>query len=181
MCDNCTSLVTCIRDEDGYHKLPLQTCSPGESCLRSACTSDRNPRCEPELPFPCNDIGVFPNPYLCRIYHFCVPNAGQLVNYRVECDGSFGYHAGTTFCQNRLDDYVCSEDELEFPVDLCLNPGQTNALPDNESIYYICAPFNATHPVLYPFLFVCPHGGRYWNYECHVAAEDNYHKIMSRF
>ncbi|KAI4455037.1 chitin binding peritrophin-a [Holotrichia oblita] len=181
MCDSCDTVVTCIRDDDGFHKLPLETCSSGESCLRAACTTEKNPQCEEELPFPCNDIGVFPNPYLCQIYHFCIPSQldGSLISHRIQCDGNFGYHAGTTFCQTRLDNYVCSDDK--FPVDLCRNLGQNGALAENESIYYICAPFDATNEVLYPFLFVCPHGGSYWDYECHLDFEKNLSKLMKRF
>lgn len=181
MCDSCDLLVTCIRDDEGFHKLPQETCAPDRTCLGARCTSERNPICEEQLPFPCNDIGVFPDPFDCQIFHFCVPEDGGLKNYSMRCEGSFAYHAGSTFCQTRLENNVCFEYINQFPVDLCLYSGQTASLIQNPSIYYVCAQFSSDNPILYPFLFVCPHGGAYYNYECVLYFKRNLKMLMERF
>ncbi|GJQ81870.1 hypothetical protein Trydic_g9896 [Trypoxylus dichotomus] len=182
MCDNCEHLVICVGFENHFYKLPLQTCALNETCLGNRCTTDRNPKCESEPDFPCNDIGVFPNPFDCQTYHFCVKeNDGNLKEYRTKCDGNYGYHAGTTFCQTQLDNNACFQNEYQFPVDLCLHSGQNAALLQNPSIYYICARYSDTVEILYPFQFVCPHGGTYFNFECILARSENYNKLRRRF
>lgn len=184
MCEDCFTRVTCVGDEYGFTKIPLETCATDMTCLGSECTSDSNPGCYPGLTFTCNDIGVFPDPFDCQRYHFCVPQnpttPDTLNHYEALCDGSWGYHAGTTFCQTRLQNNNCYANSNHFPIELCQYSGQTNALSQNPTIYYICAQYSSTIDMLYPFQFVCPHGGTYNNFQCVTAFRQNLNRLMNR-
>lgn len=165
-CESCTNLVMCIDTEYGFMKQYV-TCPVGTSCLNNQCTKDRNPFCDgtAAIPFKCHVPGMYPDPFDCTKYHFCVPESYEIVNHTMrlkhfehscqedDTGVQYKYDPKSTYCKVKLDN-GCGE----WPVPLCPFEGFSNALEENMSLFYVC---DLVDGHLYPHLYVCPHGEQY--------------------
>ncbi|XP_022905174.1 uncharacterized protein [Onthophagus taurus] len=165
VCSSCNELAYCLESPEGFEIDHMGYCDEGKTCLRRDCTEEKNPLCQGDsnLAFPCHDEGMFPDPYDCHKYHFCVKDGeGNLVHYPATCSKGYGYDYDRLACTKKLRNNVCED----WPIDLCTNLGETKAFSADKSYFYVCADYDETNNMLYPHLYVCPNGGSYDNYKC---------------
>ncbi|KAK5641482.1 hypothetical protein RI129_010029 [Pyrocoelia pectoralis] len=161
MCKTCKQSIYCLVDGDGFTEVPIADCTTISNCLNGTCLLGSNPQCETTLSFICRTPGMYPDPYDCKTFHHCVkPNKsshenGALETFTDRCDGDYGYNALTTFCDVELDNSTCPKDNN---IAECKFKGQTDSLPENPSLYYICQYYSDDDYTLYPFIYSCRKG-----------------------
>lgn len=161
MCKNCNTLVRCIEDESGLIEVPVKTCdkTKGEYCYQDKeCSNAFNPECQnTNYSFTCTSTGVFPDPFNCKKYYYCVrTNATKPVSkFEFMCGDDWGYNMVTTYCDKPVKN--CPENSRPCPA--CKNGGDSGAL-ENKSIWYLCITDPVTNQTL-PQLHLCPNGKWY--------------------
>jgi hypothetical protein len=114
-CENCTSVVICIENnDDSWIRNAIRTCSKSDECINGTCTTAPEPICggTADLDFVCTKMKLS-NPFFC--------NNGTWEFGRGR-DG-YGYGAGTSACNVKLDGGQCQEGD--YPVPLCNYIGRT--------------------------------------------------------
>lgn len=166
-CESCSSLVVCLNEGDGkWKKVPAETCTTPNKCIGDICTTAPDPVCDGAacLDFPCFNVGIFPDPFDCRSFVFCVQTAtNKLQGFKQQCDDGWGYDITTKTCDKKITDNVCP---TTYPVPLCDEAGKTGSLPEDLSLYFICMQYSSTNKALYPTLHSCDHGDIFVEYGC---------------
>ncbi|KAK9501816.1 hypothetical protein O3M35_012476 [Rhynocoris fuscipes] len=155
MCTSCNELSVCGGDinPDGSETIKVlykEKCPQDEHCaIGRGCTSDEQYPCSLG-PFQCDDAGSFPDPYNCKIYHFCNPQ--HLDDpITVKCtSGSFS--SQTMACGYSMDSDECRM----RPVPLCQKLLQVGQITNNPNMYYICVKSRLQPNALTPSLHSCP-------------------------
>ncbi|XP_063916951.1 uncharacterized protein LOC135132706 [Zophobas morio] len=165
-CESCSSLVACIQDDDTYTKQNVKTCDYGEKCIKNKCTTAQDPFCDgiADLPFPCQAVGIFPDPFYCNKFVLCVQTKDTFKAYPNQCEQGLGYNIGTGLCDIVLPNGVCPDDE--YPIPLCTELGHSEALEGKPQEYFICKEYGRSNDVMYPFIDVCSEAKTYDNYIC---------------
>lgn len=156
-CKNCLDVVLCAQSAgNGYTEYPMESCPLGRTCLDGACTTEPNPICLiHQHEFVCRTRGVFPDPFDCKKFHYCVPssNSTELEHFEDVCGCNFGYSVSSNNCNLDL-----GENKGEcgrYPVPFCKGVGQTDALEGKPNLYYLCLPYPGAEESIYPFLYAC--------------------------
>ena len=168
-CETCTSLVACMQNGNTYTKENIQTCDSGEKCINNACTDAEDPICDgiADLAFPCQTVGIFPDPFYCNKFVLCVQVKNTLQAYPNQCEEGLGYNIGTGLCDIILPNGVCPQGD--YPVPLCTRISQSDHLENKPQEYYTCKEYSTAKDVLYPFINVCPQAQIYNDYTCAAA------------
>ncbi|XP_031352840.1 uncharacterized protein LOC116177844 [Photinus pyralis] len=168
-CKSCSEVVRCGCESPGINcRIHLVgTCSAGTVCEKGRCVMGSTP-IPTEVPaFECSSSGIFPDPYDCESYHFCLPPkvVGEPLEHRAaKCtaDGSqhYGYNPITTFCSTKLVNNKCRAN----PIPFCKKPLDIGMVGKNPRLYYMCV--NATMEgkitkILYPYQFACEFGTKF--------------------
>ncbi|XP_014241416.1 uncharacterized protein LOC106662122 [Cimex lectularius] len=150
MCSDCDHEAVCVDLGFGLMFNRVEnTCAEGSKCVNGSCQVGA--KCNYK-PFTCSDVGSFPDPYDCRVYHVCsVKGPGQYVGLRLRCF-SGSYDSSSATCGFPLTTDAC----LNEPVPRCLAPLQLGALQSDPSVYYLCVDDGKT---LAPEMYKCT-GGR---------------------
>ncbi|XP_072931582.1 uncharacterized protein [Epargyreus clarus] len=174
-CQNCTHEVTCIPLPVGWLKVPLQACREGQTCnaRNGGCSSKPVPECDSvrgKYKHTCEQVGIFPDAYDCRKFHLCSPPAGSPggspADHRVGlCPRNYGYNPRTAQCSIKLNKGQCTS----TPAPLCTKVGDFGVLPSSPNHYYVCL---SKQGVLYPQIFICPHGWFFWEGFCRPEPEN---------
>lgn len=166
MCRNCNQAILCIGNGDGgFNEIDTETCNSSipETCLNGLCTIDSNPGCveQAKIIFPCNNKGMFPDPFDCRKYYICCTVGKSEIS---TCDKDHAYDPLTTYCKTPLPNSTCTN----TPLPTCIKAGQLGSLTINPSIYYICQLKTTTDnkKVLYPMQYLCPNGKKFEEDHC---------------
>ncbi|KAF2879725.1 hypothetical protein ILUMI_26443 [Ignelater luminosus] len=170
-CGDCDQLFLCRKDGNELKPEFIENCSNyNQTCNIDRCSPTPTLECALiNATFECRSLeGMYPDPGSCRDFHYCIPSktgSTPIEKYSSKCEGtSFGYNPRTTYCDVPLRNQSCGASI----VPICSNPGQTGIVRDNPTLYYMCRRHSAAHPILYPFLYMCPNGKKYnaINYEC---------------
>uniref|UniRef100_A0A6M2DYX2 Putative secreted protein n=1 Tax=Xenopsylla cheopis TaxID=163159 RepID=A0A6M2DYX2_XENCH len=193
-CLDCETAKMCIAIGSDYLEADLETCAPGKTCKsgKGCVDADQNDECpQPERPnadtFICETVGIFPDLYDCKTYHFCPPQVGnedfsvvyqhshtermtiEAIKKQARVDRTKPTRISV---QHKCDDgyaydastAMCSiklDDDKKCPSspsDLCKNVGDTKPLGIGSSYFYICHRLNfGTNNVLVPRVYRCPH------------------------
>lgn len=166
MCKDCSKLVKCVEESNGFTEVPVEDCNTEneEYCFNdSQCSTSFNTHCTPDYEFKCTATAFFPDPVDCRVYHICVKVAQNTFKHNVfRCNEPYAYNMKRTYCDHKLKENRCPEN---LPVPECSYDGQTGAL-ENESIWFICKKDNSNH--LIPELQLCPNAQFYNGTACEV-------------
>lgn len=151
ICSKCDTMTFCIGETALNGTTTVRViqnvkCDADEHCaVGIGCTKNREQPCS-LAPFVCDDLGVFPDPYDCKKYHFCSKN----VSLEYTCStGSFNSQTAT--CGYSLSREVC----LQRPVPFCKKLWQVGPLPTDASFHYICVKYESVYG-LRPSLHKCP-------------------------
>jgi len=148
MCYDCRTAVMCIDKGDGeVRRIASMTCPRGTACRDGACLRDT--LCN-VAEFECSDDGIYPDPFDCTKYHFCMAT-----NVHLTCS-SGSYNAGTMQCDGALDSRACKEG----PVPKCTQELQMGPVPGSSHLYYICT---LSGGALSPDLYRCSKGQTFNN------------------
>ncbi|KAF5293611.1 hypothetical protein FQA39_LY03096 [Lamprigera yunnana] len=170
VCLNCSQSVYCQYNGYNYTVLYDEVCGWNSTCFNGTCTTRPNPKCDNitqvEPDFICRTPGMYPDPYDCRKYHYCVHSDynSSLLHFEAKCDCNYAYSANTTFCDRPISNSSCGY--INYPLPRCRNAGDTGSLWQNPSLYYICQYHpKANYNTLYPFMYACENGKTYNSYE----------------
>lgn len=144
-------------DESTFTKTPVQRCNVGEKCADAGCTTAPNVFCDGTacLPFPCQDVGLYLDPFYCNRFVLCVRvSPTKLTAYLNECPAGFAFDVATGLCSQKLEKTGC--DPMNYPVPLCTSVAQNGPLDKKPALYYICEEYSTAYRVLYPVIHVCP-------------------------
>ncbi|GLV40782.1 uncharacterized protein CBL_13715 [Carabus blaptoides fortunei] len=124
MCTNCTNSVYCVDVGGKFQSIPIETCLAGSSCSQGFCTNETNPLCVggSRVSFTCNDIGMFPDPFDCKVYHVCSEIGTDLKEF--SCSAKYAYDPISTYCKIQIPNGCPAIP----PVPYCLKIGQTGPL-----------------------------------------------------
>ncbi|KAF5292710.1 hypothetical protein FQR65_LT11178 [Abscondita terminalis] len=177
LCKNCYESIQCIQNGENFTEIPAEICNGPYTCFNGTCTLDPNPGCnstgpgpEPEPDFICQTPGMYPDPFSCTTFHYCIKNDHSwddndtLLHFTDKCSCNHSYNMLTTFCDIPIVNGTCEDD---YPLVRCNYVGQTGSFSMNPSLYYICR----QHPYknnIYPFTYACENGKLYnsENYLC---------------
>ncbi|XP_044252776.1 uncharacterized protein LOC123003827 [Tribolium madens] len=167
LCETCSSLVGCVQNADGtWRKNPLAKCDLPSRCVNGVCTTAEEPFCwgTADLDFPCQTVGIFPDPFYCNKFVLCVKEGARLRPFLNECPQGFGFNVETDLCDDELTDGQCPDGAL--PVPICKQAGQSGAIEGKPAMFYICEQYSQVKKVLYPVMDVCPGAQVYDQYQC---------------
>lgn len=176
LCETCSSLVDCIKTSDNpptYTKTPIATCPTNEKCSVDTCTTAQDVFCDGTacLPFPCQDVGIYPDPFYCDYFVLCVRESPiKLTAFLNKCEAGYAFDIGTSLCTKELGSAGCSQDPVDFPVPFCNTLGQSGAIAAKPYLYYICEEYSTANRVLYPVLYKCPGSGIFQGNSCVTVA-----------
>ncbi|KAF5292711.1 hypothetical protein FQR65_LT11179 [Abscondita terminalis] len=175
-CKNCYESIQCVQNGSDFIEVPAETCGGDDSCLNGQCTSYPNPSCnnntEIQPDFMCQTPGMYPDPFDCTKFHYCIKNRDISSNssftfLQVEdkCGCNYSYNMKTTFCDIPLINGNC---QGIYPIAICFAPGDTGSFWMNPSLYYICRRHPYNSHIIYPFIYACENGKIYnpSNYLC---------------
>lgn len=140
-----------------------QACPTGTACQESTgiCIGTGNYECDGKnITFECTGIGNFPDPFTCRSYYMCAPEAVDPI--RVPCPNGYAYDPFTGQCSKKL------EDPTKCPgtVPICTSAGQRGRVEGSTGFYYVCVP-SADIPNTYvPQIYSCPFNYYYNGNNC---------------
>lgn len=156
MCKTCDTLVRCVQEEGGLAEYVVEKCNTtaGDYCYRdSECSSKFNPTCSvTNYTFLCTATGVFPDPFDCKKYYYCIKSNETFLKYDFSCGSNWTYNMISTYCDIQQESCPFEEDKLPCPI--CGTAGQSGPL-ENRSIWYLCTDKNGT---LIPDLHLCANG-----------------------
>ncbi|KAF5285368.1 hypothetical protein FQR65_LT13258 [Abscondita terminalis] len=172
-CMGCDTIILCRKEEGEYIASIYDNCTSTETCDEGECILTPNIYCS-KGEYKCQSVeGMYPDPTSCKLFHYCVkqdPDENsetesfqELKLYNSECRDNFAYNPLTTYCDKELPpDGICPPSRIPK----CIQDGQTGALEENPSIYYVCKPINTKSVLtktraLYPYLDACDHGELY--------------------
>ncbi|KAB0794101.1 hypothetical protein PPYR_13721 [Photinus pyralis] len=165
VCQTCLVTARCQRNttaEGGWTITTTGTCPAGKVCNAGRCVGDAacTPTTTPD--FLCATTGMFPDPYDCKMYHFCPPGANVSTPATCGTDGvpQYGYNPVTTFCSNKLANNKCTS----VPIPICRNLFDTGIVGGNPSLYYFCSNAITNGQLtdeLYPYQYACEFGRKY--------------------
>ncbi|KAK5641476.1 hypothetical protein RI129_010023 [Pyrocoelia pectoralis] len=167
-CKSCSEVVQCACDATNKCTTSyVATCASGKVCKNGNCVSGNTciPSVQPK--FICSSTGVFPDPYDCQAYHFCVrpTPSTDIADTPATCPDDdngqkYGYNPITTFCSTKLVNNKCSG----MPIPPCKRRLDTGMVGNNPYLYYLC--LNVTEggkqtDALYNYQFACQYGTKF--------------------
>ncbi|KAF5285369.1 hypothetical protein FQR65_LT13259 [Abscondita terminalis] len=171
-CADCKTIILCRQVGSSLVGTQYETCEGQETCDAATCVAVPNINCA-GVGYTCGVVeGMFPDPLECKSFHYCIPKQGDpppgsnnkaepptLEHHKSTCKGNYYYNALTTYCDKPL---PANQSCPISSIPKCAKNGQTGAVRENPTIYYICTPVTTQWGrVLYPMLDACDHGRKY--------------------
>uniref|UniRef100_A0A023ELR4 Putative chitin binding peritrophin-a domain protein n=1 Tax=Aedes albopictus TaxID=7160 RepID=A0A023ELR4_AEDAL len=114
-CNDCSNVLVCLGSTQLERSCNTSS-QPAAFCVNGTCSAipDTAQGCFPP-PVICTDVGFFPDPTICQIYHYCEGTDQESSVY--ECPPYYMYDAETALCnpEDSTEDcvtVVCDQDKI---------------------------------------------------------------------